>query len=301
MSGLNHGGARPTIAVAAPYGSSLHYIKAKMNQPRPETGAPPRLRRDDSNGVTRLTLARPATRNALSLDMLHALVDVLASIASDRSIRCIILAAEGPAFCAGHDLRELTAAREAPDGGRAFFERTMAQCSSLMRMIPALPQPVIAAVEGVATAAGCQLVAACDLAVAGDSASFCTPGVDIGLFCSTPAVALARNIPRKHAMDMLLTGERVGAGAAQRMGLVNRVVPAGDALAGAEVLARDIARKSAQTIRLGKKTFYAQIDMGLADAYDLASKTMVENLMIDDAREGIGAFLDKRPPIWGHD
>jgi enoyl-CoA hydratase/carnithine racemase len=253
------------------------------------------------NGVARMTLTRPAARNALSLDMLAALTGAFAAIADDPSIRCVILNAEGPAFSAGHDLKELTAARASPDGGRAFFVETMTRCSALMRAIVALPQPVIAAVEDVATAAGCQLVATCDLAIAGERATFATPGVDIGLFCSTPAVALARNVGRKQAMEMLLTGQRIDAAEALRIGLVNRVAPAGGALAAAEALAGLIAAKSASAIKLGKKAFNAQIDLGLAEAYDVASRAMVENMMTNDAREGIGAFIDKRPPNWRHD
>lgn len=261
----------------------------------------PPIRRSDTDGVARLTLARPESRNALSLAMLDALTNALDAIADDRAIRCLVIDAEGPAFCAGHDLRELTAARANPDGGKAFFADTMARCSRAMRAIAALPQPVIAAVEGVATAAGCQLVAACDLAIAGARASFQTPGINIGLFCSTPAVALARNVGRKHAMRMLLTGERIGADEAERFGLVNCVAREGEALARAMDLARSIAGRSARAVSLGKKAFYEQIDMSLADAYDHASRAMVENMLAADADEGIRAFIGKRPPIWRHE
>ena len=254
-----------------------------------------------ARGVAVLTLNRPAARNALSLAMIAALEEALAQVAKDRSIRCLILAGEGPAFCAGHDLRELTEARKKRDKGRAFFEETMLRCAGIMQAIPALPQPVIAAVEGVATAAGCQLVAACDLAVAGAGARFCTPGVDIGLFCSTPAVALGRTVARKHAMEMLLTGDMVCAEEGYRLGLVNRVVAAGSALAAAQALAAGIADKPASTIRSGKKTFYDQIDQDLASAYAIAGRAMVENLLHADAREGIGAFIDKRKPKWQED
>lgn len=248
-------------------------------------------RRND--GVALLVLDRPAQRNALSLAMLEALG---AALREAEDARCIVLAAEGPAFSAGHDLRELAAARAEPDGGRAFFARTMALCSAVMRQVVEHPAPVIAAVEGVATAAGCQLVASCDLAVAAPAARFCTPGVDIGLFCSTPAVALARNIPRKAAMEMLLTGRWVGAEEARALGLVNRI--AEDARAEALALAAQIAARSAVAIRMGKRGFHAQCALPLAEAYDEASRVMTENLMAADAAEGIGAFLEKRHPHW---
>jgi enoyl-CoA hydratase/carnithine racemase len=248
-------------------------------------------RRND--GVALLVLDRPAQRNALSLAMLEALG---AALREAEDARCIVLAAEGPAFSAGHDLRELAAARAEPDGGRAFFARTMALCSTVMRQVVEHPAPVIAAVEGVATAAGCQLVASCDLAVAAPAARFCTPGVDIGLFCSTPAVALARNIPRKAAMEMLLTGRWVGAEEARALGLVNRI--AEDARGEALALAAQIAGRSAVAIRMGKRGFHAQCALPLAEAYDEASRVMTENLMAADAAEGIGAFLEKRHPHW---
>jgi enoyl-CoA hydratase/carnithine racemase len=248
-------------------------------------------RRND--GVALLVLDRPAQRNALSLAMLEALG---AALREAEDARCIVLAAEGPAFSAGHDLRELAAARAEPDGGRAFFARTMALCSAVMRQVVEHPAPVIAAVEGVATAAGCQLVASCDLAVAAPAARFCTPGVDIGLFCSTPAVALARNIPRKAAMEMLLTGRWVGAEEARALGLVNRI--AEDARGEALALAAQIAGRSAVAIRMGKRGFHAQCALPLAEAYDEASRVMTENLMAADAAEGIGAFLEKRHPHW---
>jgi enoyl-CoA hydratase/carnithine racemase len=248
-------------------------------------------RRND--GVALLVLDRPAQRNALSIAMLEALRDALTAA---EDARCIVLAAEGPAFSAGHDLRELRAARAEADGGRTFYARTMALCSQVMRQVVEHPVPVIAAVEGVATAAGCQLVASCDLAVASPSARFCTPGVDIGLFCSTPAVALARNVPRKAAMEMLLTGRWVHAEEARALGLVNRI--AEDARAEALALAAQIAARSAVTIRLGKRGFNAQCALPLAEAYDAASRVMTENLLAADAAEGIGAFLEKRHPHW---
>ena len=252
----------------------------------------------DGRGVLTLRMNRPAARNALSLAMIEAFERALAKIADDDAVRCVVLTGEGPAFCAGHDLRELTDARSGDDGGRAFFEETMLRCAGVMRAIVNLPAPVIAAVEGVATAAGAQLVASCDLAIAGVGARFCTPGVDIGLFCSTPAVALARNVPRKNAMELLLTGEMISAEEARRIGLVNRVVPAGQALESARALATQIAGKPPATVRLGKKTFNAQIGQDLASAYAIAGRAMVENMLHPDAIEGIGAFVDKRKPKW---
>lgn len=259
--------------------------------------APP-LTRADADGVAVLTLDNPRARNALSDRTIALLHETLDSIAADASVRCVVLAAEGPAFCAGHDLKEMTARRADPDRGRAYFEDLMGRCSAMMQAIVALPQPVIAAVEGVATAAGCQLVATCDLAVAGENARFATPGVQIGLFCSTPMVALSRNLSRKHAMEMLLLGEPIPAAEAHRMGLVNRVVPAGAAREEALALARSIAARSSLTIVTGKRAFYAQAEMGLADAYDYAARVMAENMMARDAEEGIGAFIEKRAPTW---
>ncbi len=251
-----------------------------------------------ATGVLTLRMNRPAARNALSLDMIGAFERALGKIAGDAAVRCVVLAGEGPAFCAGHDLRELTAARAAPDEGRAFFEETMLRCAGVMQALVALPCPVIAAVEGVATAAGAQLVASCDLAVAGEAARFCTPGVDIGLFCSTPAVALSRDVSRKHAMEMLLTGAMISAAEAFRVGLVNRVAAAGMALDAARALAEQIASKPAATVRAGKKAFNAQAGQDLASAYAIAGRAMVENLLSAEAREGIGAFIDKRKPKW---
>lgn len=263
---------------------------------RPETA--PLLLRDDADGIATLTLDRPAARNSLSLAMLDALEDALAALAQDRSVRAVILAASGPVFCAGHDLREITAHRADADGGQAFFQRAMSKCATVMQAIVALPQPVIAAVQGVATAAGCQLVASCDLAVASSAAKFCTPGVDIGLFCSTPAVALSRNVPRKAAMEMLLLGDMIAAEEALRIGLVNRVVAPDQVLPSAMGLARRIAARSALTVRLGKQAFYRQVDAVLHEAYEQTACVMVENLLAHDAAEGIGAFLGKRSPVW---
>ena len=256
------------------------------------------LRRDDDSGVATLTLQSPASRNALSLAMIEALLDGFAAIEADPAARVVVLAGEGAALSAGHDLKELQAHRNDPDHGRAFFERAMARCSELMRAIGALPKPVIAAVEGVATAAGCQLVAACDLAVAGADARFALPGVSIGLFCSTPLVAVGRAVSRKHAMEMALTGELCDASTAERFGLVNRVVPAGAALAEARKLAAQIAARSAATLAIGKGAFYRQIEMPLDQAYALAARAMVDNLLHPDSAEGAAAFLEKRPPRW---
>jgi len=259
----------------------------------------PLLRRDlRPDGVLLLTLARPQARNALSISMLDALSAAFAEIAADRSVRAVVLAAEGPAFSSGHDLKEITAARGAGDRGRAFFEDTLSRCASMMQQIVALPQPVIAAVEGIASAAGCQLVATCDLAIAGDKAQFCTPGVNIGLFCSTPMVALSRNLSRKHAMEMLLSGDMFDAQDAERFGLINRVVPAGGALEAAVTLAARIASKSALTVKIGKRAFYEQAEMKLGEAYAHTSRVMVENLLARDADEGISAFVQKRAPTW---
>jgi enoyl-CoA hydratase/carnithine racemase len=256
------------------------------------------LRDTDAHGVDTLVLNRPAARNSLNLALILELRRALDEIANDHAVRAVVLAGNGPAFCAGHDLGELTLHRADPDGGEEFFRRTMAACSAVMQAIVALPQPVIAAVEGVATAAGCQLVASCDLAIAGRNAAFCTPGVSIGLFCSTPAVALSRAVPAKAAMEMLLTGDLIPAEEAHRIFLVNQVVQAGRAREHATMLARRIAARSALTIRLGKAAFRRQQGRELSDAYADASEVMVRNLLADDAAEGIGAFLEKRAPVW---
>src|SRR5947209_5400491 len=254
--------------------------------------------REDAGGIATLTLNRPAARNALSLAMIDALRAHLDTLAADRRVRAVILTAHGSAFSSGHDLKELTARRADPDGGRAFYAEAMRRCAAMMQAIVALPQPVIAAVEGVATAAGCQLVATCDLAIAGHGASFGTPGVNIGLFCSTPMVALSRNVAPKHAMELLLTGELADAETAYRIGLVNRVVETGGAVAAAQALAQKIAAKSTHVLAIGKKAFYAQREMSLAEAYDYTVDVMVQNMLARDAEEGIGAFVEKRQPKW---
>ena len=256
------------------------------------------LRTDAGNGVTTLTLNRPASRNALSYAMLGALDDALAQLAADARVRVVILAAEGPVFSAGHDLREIAARRADADGGRTFFDAAMQRCAKVMQAIVALPQPVIARVQGVATAAGCQLVATADLAVASGQARFCTPGVDIGLFCSTPAVALSRAVPAKTAMEMLLTGEMIGAEHAERIGLVNRVVPHEELEAATMALALQVASRSAHTVRVGKAAFHKQRGLPLDQAYAHCAAVMTENLLAEDAIEGIDAFLGKRPPVW---
>jgi enoyl-CoA hydratase/carnithine racemase len=258
----------------------------------------PELLRENIGNIAVLTLNRPLARNTLSEAVVAALREELARLADDSSIRAVVLAANGPAFSAGHDLKEITAHRADADGGRAYMRQLMASCGAMMQAILRLPQPVIAAVETTATAAGCQLVATCDLAVAATGAKFCTPGINIGLFCSTPMVALSRNVARKHAMEMLLTGDMISATEACRIGLVNRVVEPGAARDAALQLARTIASKSAAVVKLGKETFYRQIEMGVADAYRYASEVMVENMMAHDAEEGIQAFVEKRTPTW---
>lgn len=248
--------------------------------------------------VAVVTLSRPAARNSLSLAMMAALDAAIDDLGRDRKVAAIVLAADGPAFCAGHDLKELTAHRADADGGRAFYAQTMGACATLMQAIVACPKPVIAAVHATATAAGCQLVATCDLAVAADSATFCTPGVNIGLFCSTPMVALSRNVSRKRAMEMLLVGDLIPAETAAEWGLVNAAVAPGTALDAALALARKIAAKSPSTVAIGKKAFYHQAELSLSDAYAYASAVMVDNMMARDAEEGICAFIEKRPPVW---
>jgi len=230
--------------------------------------------------------------------LIAALTEELREIHDDASVRAVVIAANGNAFSAGHDMKELTARRSDPDRGRAYFAEIMTACSTMMQEVVHLPKPVVAAVQGIATAAGCQLVASCDLAVASEAAGFATPGVDIGLFCSTPMVALSRNVPRKQAMEMLLTGEPISAATALGIGLVNRVVPAGHERGEAIALAQKVASKSAYTIKVGKTAFYRQAEMSLADAYRYAAEVMTENMMARDAEEGIGAFIEKREPKW---
>jgi enoyl-CoA hydratase/carnithine racemase len=262
------------------------------------TGIETPLLREDEGNIAVLTLNRPQARNTLSEATLAALRAELAEISGHAHVRAVIIAAEGPVFSAGHDLKELTAHRTDADGGRAYTQELIASCSAMMMDILRLPQPVIAAVEGTATAAGCQLVATCDLAVASATAKFATPGVHIGLFCSTPMVALSRSVARKAAMEMLLTGDTIDAKEAGRIGLINHVVEAGMAREQALQLARRIAAKSKAVVKLGKEAFYRQIEMSIADAYDYASEVMVQNMMLGDAAEGISAFIDKRAAKW---
>jgi enoyl-CoA hydratase/carnithine racemase len=241
---------------------------------------------------------RVAARNSLSLSMIDGLHAAVSELAEDSGVAAIVLAANGPVFSAGHDLKELSAHRTDSDKGLAFFESTMERCSGMMQAIVACPKPVIAAVQGTATAAGCQLVATCDLAVAAENAEFCTPGVNIGLFCSTPMVALSRNVTRKRAMEMLLLGEMLPASAAAEYGLVNRVVPQDELMDAAISLAGKIAKKPPAIVAMGKAAFYTQAELPLSEAYAYATKVMVENMMTRDAEEGIGAFLQKRKPKW---
>ncbi len=251
-----------------------------------------------TDGIARLTLNRPKARNSLSDGLIAALTEAVTRLAGDPAARVIVLEGAGPAFCAGHDLKEMTAHRRDADGGRAYFEDLVTRCSQMMQAIVRSPKPVIARVHGIATAAGCQLVASCDLAIAADDAKFATPGVNIGLFCSTPMVALSRNISRKQAMEMLLLGEMIDAERAAGFGLVNKAVP--DEVLDEEVddWARIIASKSSHTVKVGKEAFYDQLEKTLPDAYDYAGRVMAANMMARDAEEGISAFIEKREPAW---
>jgi enoyl-CoA hydratase/carnithine racemase len=259
-------------------------------------GDAPLLTEACEDGVLRLVLNRPAQRNALSVGLMTALREALDRAAADTACRVVVIAGAGPAFCAGHDLREFRALDG--DNRREAYQRIFAQCSALMLQIVHLPKPVIAEVHGTATAAGCQLVATCDLAVAAAEARFATPGVNIGLFCSTPMVALSRAIGRKPAMEMLLTGELIDAVEAKALGLVNRVVPAAELSAATAALASQIAGKSALTLKIGKEAFYRQAELDLGEAYRYAAEVMTRNMLARDAAEGIDAFLQKRPPVW---
>ncbi len=264
-----------------------------MNAPASE----PLVLTSRNGPVLRLALNRPRARNALSESLMAALQSVLDDAAKDDS-RVIVLAAEGPAFCSGHDLKEMTAHRAEGDAGKAAFAAIFAQCSRLMRTVVRHPKPIIAQVHGIATAAGCQLVASCDLAVASSEAKFATPGVNIGLFCSTPMVALSRNVSRKHAMEMLLTGDMISANQAYHMGLLNRVVAHETLEAETMALAQQVAGKPRATVKIGKEAFYRQLEMPLGDAYHYASRVMTENMLHAEANEGIGAFVEKRDPKW---
>lgn len=256
------------------------------------TDEPILLRRDDA-GVATLTLNRPGQFNSLSEEMLAELQKALDAIAADAAVRVVVIAGAGKAFCAGHDLKQMRA-----NHSKAYMQKLFKQCGKVMTTVTQMPQPVIARIHGIATAAGCQFVAACDLAVAADVARFAVSGINVGLFCATPSVALSRNMGRKQAMEMLLTGDFIDALEAQRRGLVNRVVPADQLDAEVKKLTDSICGKSAAAVSMGKRMFYRQLEMGLDAAYQLASETMACNMMCDDAAEGIDAFMQKRPPVW---
>ena len=258
----------------------------------------PILLRETRGAVAELTLNTPARLNALSDAMLAALQDQIDALAEDTRTRAVILRGAGKAFCAGHDLREMPAARQSEDGGRAYYNALFAQCGRMMTSITRLPQPVIAEVHGIATAAGCQLVASCDMAVAAETTRFGVNGVNIGLFCSTPMVALTRNVPAKHAFRMLTTGDFIDAAEAERLGLINEVAPEGAQSAAALALARKVAAKLGAAVRVGKAAFYAQREMSLEAAYAYTGRVMAENMLFGDTAEGVAAFLEKRAPEW---
>lgn len=256
------------------------------------------LERNDSDAIAHLTLNSPERLNALSDEMLAALQEQLDDLKEDRSIRAVILSGTGKAFCAGHDLKQMTAGRQAEDGGQAYFRDLFDRCTQVMLSIPALPQPVIAQVHGIATAAGCQLVASCDMAIAAEGTKFGVNGVNIGLFCSTPMVALSRNIPRKKAFEMLTTGQFVSAEQAEALGLINRAVPGEQLSAETRRLAETVAGKLGAAVKVGKSAFYEQLQMPVDKAYSYAGDVMVENMLYRDTAEGIAAFLEKRDPDW---
>ncbi|MDX5402863.1 MAG: enoyl-CoA hydratase [Rhodobacterales bacterium] len=256
------------------------------------------LERNDTGAVAHLRMNAPEKLNALSDAMLAALQGEFDALAEDRSIRAIVLSGEGKAFCAGHDLKEMTAGRQAEDGGAAYFKDLFDRCARMMMTIQRLPQPVIAQVHGIATAAGCQLVASCDMAVAAEGTRFGVNGVNIGLFCSTPMVALTRNVPRKQAFEMLTTGQFIPATRAEALGLVNKVVPPESLAQETAALAGMVADKLAAAVKIGKQAFYSQIDMNIAQAYEYTGDVMVQNMLYRDTAEGISAFLEKRHPEW---
>lgn len=258
----------------------------------------PILIREDAASIARLTLNNPGALNALSDEMLAALKAEFEALAQDQTIRAVVISGAGKVFCAGHDLKEMTAGRAAPDGGAAYFKDLFDRCAEVMCMIPRLPQPVIAEAHGIATAAGCQLLATCDMAVAAEGTRFGVNGVNIGLFCSTPMVALTRNVPRKMAFEMLTTGEFIDATRAQEIGLVNRVVPHDQLRAATDDLAQTVAAKLGAAVRIGKSLFYDQTGLTLEDAYATAGAAMVDNMMLADTAEGIQAFIEKRAPDW---
>lgn len=256
------------------------------------------LKTNNDEGILRLTLNNPKNQNTLSEQMLKLLKAEFSKASNDKSVRVIILAANGPIFCAGHDLKEITEARKGKDSGESYFKRLFHSCSDLMQLIVNNPKPVIAEINGVATAAGCQLVASCDLAIATNDSKFATPGVNIGLFCSTPMVALSRNIAKKHAMEMLLTGDMISAQHAKEVGLINNCVDEINISNETLILAKKIAGKSLMTLKMGKQAFYSQQELELSKAYELTSQVMIENILKEDAKEGIDAFINKRNPKW---
>ena len=256
------------------------------------------IKEKSDKGILRLIMNNLDQKNALSENMMSILMDEIKGASSDQSIKVIVIAAKGNVFCSGHNLKEITAARENDDSGEAYFKNLFDSCSELMQLIVNAPQPIIAQVDGVATAAGCQLVASCDLAVASHESKFATPGVNLGLFCSTPMVALSRNVNKKNAMEMLLTGDFINADRAKEIGLINNTVLKEELTLEVDKLAEKIASKSTMTVSTGKKAFYAQVEMGLSEAYKYTSKTMTDNLLKSDAKEGINAFLEKRSPDW---
>ena len=256
------------------------------------------LKDNVDKGILRLTLNNSKHQNTLSEAMMESLKKELLDAATNESIRVVILAANGPIFCAGHDLKEITEARNNEDLGYAYFKNLFSTCSEVMQLIVNNPKPIIAEINGIATAAGCQLVASCDLAIASDEAKFATPGVNIGLFCSTPMVALSRNISNKHAMEMLLTGDMIDAKKAKEIGLINNNVSSKNLMQATLTLAKKVASKSSMTLKVGKQAFYAQSSLELSQAYKYTSKVMLDNILKDDAKEGIEAFIDKRDPKW---
>lgn len=256
------------------------------------------LERNDTGAVAHLTMNAPDRLNALSDEMIAALQAEFDTLREDPSVRAVIISGAGKAFCAGHDLKQMTAGRQNPDGGRAYFTDLFSRCTAMMLSIRSLPQPVIAQVHGIATAAGCQLVATCDLAVAADDTRFGVNGVNIGLFCSTPMVALSRNIPRKKAFEMLTTGQFIAAPRAEALGLINRSVPAAQLESETMDLANTLATKLGSAVRIGKRAFYEQLEQPLEQAYAYCGDVMVQNMMIRDTEEGIAAFIGKRSPDW---
>ena len=256
------------------------------------------IKAKSNKGVLRLTMNNPDKKNPLSESMMGTLMEEIKDASLDKSVRVIVLASNGDVFSSGHDLKEITSARDSEDGGEVYFKELFDYCSSLMQLIVNTPKPVIAEIEGIATAAGCQLVASCDLAIASEESKFATPGVNLGLFCSTPMVALTRNVNKKNAMEMLLTGDFIDAKKAKEIGLINNVVSKNELTSEVNKLAEKISSKSSMTVSVGKRAFYKQSEMGLSEAYSYTSQTMTENLLKHDAKEGIKAFMDKRSPDW---